>query len=465
MKKTCCLILPVLCILSLLLQACSGPSNTPLPTSPIPNTSVVNTPIPNTAVVNTPIPNTLVPNTPIPNTPIPNTPAPTKIASPIPPAQASVLWYVAFPDLKSPPVLQAVPLDGQARRTGAELWVVDLGLEPTWPGHSLWSLDAAPDGKSLLASVSYGDGLRPNLLDLRSGKVQNLLPEEPMPVFLAWGLGGKSAIFQPEPGPNAPLVLDFASGASRPFVLPDGGGYPPQVNGLAWSPDGRLLADAFSYPPIYQQREQGFLEIGLRTGLDGPRSVLCTILDSVGAIHGSLAWSPDGRLLAWTDSINLPGGRADRLWLADIPTGGCRILATLAEKINYSLPPAWSPDGRWIAAVTGRRSADGQDEYYDGLLLVDPVTGKTENLALGEPIPPATSTLPPEPPPAPGPSGMAYRSWGLSHLNWSPDGRYLAFTLSLGRTAEIRAVELATRKVITLAGPTPPLAPFAWVTE
>ncbi len=112
-----------------------------------------------------------------------------------------------------------------------------------------------------------------------------------------------------------------------------------------------------------------------------------------------VAWSPDGKLLASADSLNM---QPPVIW--DSQTG--QVLFTLQVETGGLKPLwlglAWSPDGKKLAAVGSlMHPTSGAD---DGMILVwDAETGQQEQLLT---------------------AGMnGYRLWAVA---WSPDSRFLA---------------------------------------
>lgn len=104
---------------------------------------------------------------------------------------------------------------------------------------------------------------------------------------------------------------------------------------------------------------------------------------------GAADLSPDGRRVAYW--------RADMVAIRDLTTG---------RETTYDVGPSisdivWSPDGRTIAAMDGRKTS-GYGAVYHGIVLLDVATGRVQRVE------------------------YEYRNAGLS---WSPDGSMLAVTL------------------------------------
>lgn len=121
----------------------------------------------------------------------------------------------------------------------------------------------------------------------------------------------------------------------------------------AWSPDGRQLA-------YTSDKTGGLPQLWLRDLATGKDRQLTT-----GETQPLAAtWSPDGRRIAYLDTDGLWGNAA--LKVLDLPTGQ-------QTRLSQSLPqpgkPAWSADGRWIALALNRPASPSFREGHVALRL------------------------------------------------------------------------------------------------
>lgn len=188
--------------------------------------------------------------------------------------------------------------------------------------------------------------------------------------------------------PDAPLSatgpwLVMASDNGLYAVNPDGSGFSQleQANlsrSATVSPDGRFLA----YVVYDEHGFTGFTNLTLRlldtadlsTSIIGrltnaeteptdlnqcPDQPNCNVTEAIG-LAGSLAWSPDGRLLAFVAALD---GPSSDLYLYDTNDGQ---MTRLTSGPNQTGRLSWSPDGRFII----HESMELAGYYPDGLWAV-----------------------------------------------------------------------------------------------
>jgi Tol biopolymer transport system component len=67
-------------------------------------------------------------------------------------------------------------------------------------------------------------------------------------------------------------------------------------------------------------------------------------------ISTSMAWSPDGKTLAYTSA---PRGVGSSIYLADISCGDCQpSIHLISQPEHVDSVPSWSPDGKTLAFVS-----------------------------------------------------------------------------------------------------------------
>jgi Tol biopolymer transport system component len=111
----------------------------------------------------------------------------------------------------------------------------------------------------------------------------------------------------------------------------------------AWSPDGRSIA-------FLRRLPEGKVAVMLISALGGPERVLTEVRDVTPAMwesSNSLSWSPDGRYLAILDKPSPSDPVA--LFLLSVDTGDKLRLTQPPSKATGDNGPAFSPDGRMLA--------------------------------------------------------------------------------------------------------------------
>jgi len=152
----------------------------------------------------------------------------------------------------------------------------------------------------------------------------------------------------------------------------------------AWAPNGDQFAfvtDRRGGLEIWTRSRDGQWEKPIVTAADFSDTRIDTL--------GALAFSPDGRTLAYQQR----GSSTAQIWLS--PTaGGAPVRLATQEEWSYQDAPSWSPDGEWISLV--------MNSGFEAMSLVKIRVGSTEAVSLIDRV--VTFTRP----------------------AWSPDGRWIA---------------------------------------
>ena len=172
------------------------------------------------------------------------------------------------------------------------------------------------------------------------GSTKPLTRHPPQGVLPAWSPDGRTIAFTAvdgEPDQAKGVWLASMDGATRQLVRLGAGD--PVLS--TWSPNGRRLAVT------------DFSTLWLVEARTGKRRRLADVNQE----YADQAWSPDGRRIAFSAC---PGrGEAScGLYVADVQTRRLRRLTRrlTAKEISNEVrlsAPAWSPDGKWIAASKG----------------------------------------------------------------------------------------------------------------
>jgi serine/threonine protein kinase len=218
----------------------------------------------------------------------------------------------------------------------------------------------------------------------------------PGPILAAAGVVAMVAFaagwwLRPTPPPTAPPLvreLTFTGHDQQPAVSPDGrliaftssrNGVSQiwlrQVNGGSEQP----LTEGSDFRPVFSPdnesvtfiRRDGNEYSAYRVGVLGgqPRKLIEDV--------ARVAWSPDGRSLAFVRGLRDSGGGSS-LGLFDLESGQERIIASFDER--NLIGPSWSDDSRRIAAAkTGTQGAAGDWS----LVVIDASAGEVQEVNVG----------------------------------------------------------------------------------
>ncbi len=267
--------------------------------------------------------------------------------------------------------------DGKTLATGGydgavRLWDLQTGRESAAlrdDPHSSWvrALAFSPDGKTLAVAVNYAP---PRLVfwDVPTKRARHIV-ERTSVTSLAFSPDGTTLATG---AIDAPLKLWDATTGRERFTLPHQR-HLGVLKGLAFSPDGKLLAAAFANGYPSSEKPNGEIDIW---DLCARRTRF--VLENRAGIY-AVAFSPDGRMLA-------TGGRFDnQVTLWEVATGQRRTFLRPPEGVRlHCITLAFAPDGKTLAA-TGADVPDGGTAKVRGGVVLWNIRAQREATVLKVP--------------------------------------------------------------------------------
>jgi tricorn protease len=244
-------------------------------------------------------------------------------------------------------------LSDQDANRRANIWVLDLDTKQTREVTHFTDYDI--DFPALGGdAIAFQQGGKLYLLDLPSEQLHEVsiqVPDDntrlrPRVADVKDQIRATDPAQQPDfaLAPNGKRTLFSARGDI--FSVPTENGATRDLTGTqgadedhpAWSPDGKLVA--------YTTDAGGEQQVAIRPAEGGPERVLTSF--ATGYLYGPM-FSPDGKTLSFSDSSH-------KLWVVGVDGGAPREVAQ--DKQSEIHDQAYSPDGRWLAfsmVATDRR--------------------------------------------------------------------------------------------------------------
>jgi Tol biopolymer transport system component/DNA-binding winged helix-turn-helix (wHTH) protein len=230
----------------------------------------------------------------------------------------------------------------------SNLWVVNSG--PAGPDGHVRQMQltqgtsvierprVSPDGRAVVFNMGYESRANLYTVPTDGGDIRQLTFFNAFSVDGAWSPDGRSVAFASTEGGMPRVWLVNADGSSpRPISAGD----MSEAFDVTWAPGPRIL---------YQQAgNRNFYVLDPRG-----RQERLLIDDASVGWSASAEYSPDGRKIAvsWNRRPN-PG-----LWLIDADTSRETLVHGVRDPSEtMPFPIGWSPDGRFIIAVRGKRAA------------------------------------------------------------------------------------------------------------
>lgn len=374
------------------------------------------------------------------------TPQLTYLDEKVPDEELDSIWYPYRKGKNADIELEELKIDEMAKRKEKPKTKLDLGFGSMADYPRLLSLQKTSDDAYIAYQSAEREGAVWTIYEMSSGKNISIRQKYGFTLieFYRWSPDGKYFL--------AHLDTDNLSSASLIKVTDGKGvileayehdGILPEIDDMAFSPDGNLIAGALSYHPYSGKNNPWMNEISIwKTGDPSSREILCRVENGKDTELHTLKWSPDGQKLLWVGGMETTEveGWVQYLWLADRSTGKCEPIAKMGIvpeqgfSVSGGFSADWSPDSSQIAY---RVKEEKEGNSYYRIVLLDINSRMDKDL-----VSPTQDVL--------------------SNVQFSPNGDLVIYSVSRIDYGEIWTVALGGDVITPIAGPTTINAPFWW---
>ncbi|MBI4926990.1 MAG: hypothetical protein HY835_04440 [Anaerolineae bacterium] len=364
----------------------------------------------------------------------------------VPGKELDSIWYPHRKGKNADIELEEVKIDEKGKRKEKPTTKLDLGFGSMADYPRLLSLQITSDDAYIAYQSAEREGAVWTIYEMSSG--QNIAIRQKygftLIEFYRWSPDAKYFLAHIDTDNlSSASLIKVTDGKGVMLEASEHDGIFPEMDDMAFSPDGNLIAGALSYHPYSGKNNPWMNEISIwRTGDPSSREILCRVENGKDTELHTLKWSPDGQKLLWVGGMETTEGEGwvQYLWLANRSTGRCEPIAKMGNvpeqgfSVSGGFSADWSPDSSQIAF---RVKEEKEGNSYYRIVLLDINSGMEKDLVI------PTQDV-------------------LSNVQFSPNGDLVVYSISRIDYGEIWTVGLEGDGITPIAGPTTINAPFWW---
>jgi dipeptidyl aminopeptidase/acylaminoacyl peptidase len=267
---------------------------------------------------------------------------------------------------------------------------MDSVMATLWAGKNFDQTAISPDGKQVAWVEITKDGSAIFISAVTGGTPRRITAGGQSERAVAWSPDSRRiAFFSDAATPGQPQVYFVNADAGSPRKLTSVKGF---LASPGWSPDGNTIAFLFTEnaeraagPLVAEKAQTGVIKEAVTeqrlTLVDAAGGKLRQISPANMYVY-EYAWSPDGKNFVTTAAH----GNGDDNWyvaqIFSIPAAGGEMKSIYTPPIDSQIAvPAWSPDGKTVAFITGIMSDEGS--VGGDIFIVPAEGGEARNITPG----------------------------------------------------------------------------------